>query len=205
MSIAHLLSEKWINLSTWFRMPSSVCECVCVFVCDWVWVWVWVCVWMLARYSCIYFIAMDCLSKIPLDILTTCDKIWTTINSSGNCSCSCCCWLIAMCALHTHSHVCSLSVMSSSPNHTHSLSLSLLLILLVCPFPNAPTWNMNFIYSLDRYIEVITQAWNKLSPDYVIGLTLAINVRVYLLLRADISHTYGMHVCVCVCVCYVQT
>lgn len=48
---------------------------------------------------------------------------------------------------------------------------------------------MNFIYSLDRYIEVITQAWNKLSPDYFIGLTLAINVRVYLLLRADISHT----------------
>lgn len=56
-----------------------------------------------------------------------------------------------------------------------------------------PTWNMNFIYSLDRYIEVITQAWNKPSPETILSFDVGRKyVRVYLLLRADISceHRY---------------
>lgn len=140
--------------------------CVCA-VC--------LCVWMLIRFTNIYFIAIDCLSKIPLDILTTCDKIWTAINSSVNCCC--CCWLIAICVCNTYVVRC---LWFPSASGSRSLVRRPLFLM--------PTWNMNFIYSLDRYIEVITQAWNKPSPETLFyRLTLAINVRVYLLLRADIS------------------
>lgn len=131
--------KNGLILSAWFRVPSNVCS-ICDGVC--------VCVCVRFTYTIFYCHRLS-LDKLLLEILTTCDKIWT-INSNGNCRW----WLLCK---HAYVVRC-LWYRCLQP----SFSFDALFFIM-------PTWNMNFIYSLDRYIEVIIRAWNKLSPDYFIG------------------------------------